>query len=48
MFDSDRLELVAGKSLSMDDILAAVADFCGGTPLNDDCTVVELVYSGGR
>jgi serine phosphatase RsbU (regulator of sigma subunit) len=47
MFDSDRLELVAGKSLSMDDILAAVADFCGGTPLNDDCTVVELVYSGG-
>ena len=48
MFDSDRLEVVAGKSLSIDDILAAVADFCGGTPLNDDCTVVELVYSGGR
>jgi phosphoserine phosphatase RsbU/P len=48
MFDSDRLEVVAGKSLSMDDILAAVADFCGGTPLNDDCTVVEIVYSGGR
>ncbi len=45
MFDSDRLEMVAGKSLSMDDILGAVADFCGGTPLNDDCTVVELVYS---
>jgi phosphoserine phosphatase RsbU/P len=48
MFDSDRLEVVAGKSSSMDDILAAVADFCGGTPLNDDCTVVEIVYSGGR
>jgi serine phosphatase RsbU (regulator of sigma subunit) len=47
MFDSDRLEAVAGKSLSMDDIFAAVADFCGGTPLNDDCTVIELVYSGG-
>jgi hypothetical protein len=46
MFDSDRLEMVAGKSLSMDDIFAAVADFCGGTPLNDDCTVIELVYSG--
>jgi sigma-B regulation protein RsbU (phosphoserine phosphatase) len=46
MFDSDRLEVVAGKSLSMDDIFAAVADFCGGTPLNDDCTVIELVYSG--
>ena len=46
MFDSDRLEVVAGKSLSMDDIFSAVADFCGGTPLNDDCTVIELVYSG--
>jgi serine phosphatase RsbU (regulator of sigma subunit) len=46
MFDSDRLETVAAKSISMDDIFAAVADFCGGTPLNDDCTVIELVYSG--
>ena len=48
MFDSDRLETVAGKSMSMDDIFVAVADFCGGTPLNDDCTVIELVYSGDR
>ncbi len=48
MFDSDRLEKVAGKSLSMDDIFGAVADFCGGTPLNDDCTVIEIVYSGGE
>src|SRR6267378_2223982 len=48
MFDSDRLETVAGKSMSMDDIFAAVADFCGGTPLNDDCTVVEIVYSGDK
>jgi serine phosphatase RsbU (regulator of sigma subunit) len=47
MFDSERLETVAGKSKSMDDIFAAVADFCGGTPLNDDCTVVELAYTGG-
>jgi phosphoserine phosphatase RsbU/P len=46
MFDSERLELVAGKSVSMEDVFAAVADFCGGTPLNDDCTVVELSYSG--
>jgi serine phosphatase RsbU (regulator of sigma subunit) len=48
MFDSERLETVAGKSKSMEDIFAAVADFCGGTPLNDDCTVVELHYSGTR
>ena len=46
MFDSERLEAVAGKSSSMEDIFAAVADFCGGTPLNDDCTVVELAYTG--
>jgi len=46
MFDSERLELVAGKSTSMEDIFGAVADFCGGTPLNDDCTVVELAYTG--
>jgi hypothetical protein len=46
MFDSERLELVAGKSASMEDVFTAVADFCEGTPLNDDCTVVELSYTG--
>jgi phosphoserine phosphatase RsbU/P len=48
MFDSDRLEAVAGKSSSLEDIFSAVANFCGGTPLNDDCTVMELVYTGGQ
>jgi serine phosphatase RsbU (regulator of sigma subunit)/pSer/pThr/pTyr-binding forkhead associated (FHA) protein len=47
MFDSERLEIVAGKSSSMEDVFTAVADFCGGTPLNDDCTVVEIGYTGG-
>jgi len=23
-----------------------VSAFCDGTPLNDDCTVVDLIYSG--
>ena len=46
MFDSDRLESVAGTSKTMNDIFTAIADFCGGTPLSDDCTVVELVYNG--
>ena len=45
-FEDQRLETVAGKSSSMEDIFAALANFCGGTPLSDDCTVVELVYSG--
>jgi len=47
MFESERLEAVSGKSSTMEDIFVAVADFCGGTPLNDDCTVVELSYTGG-
>ena len=45
-FDNERLETVAGKSETLEDIFSAVAKFCGGRPLNDDCTVVELVYTG--
>ena len=45
-FGDSRLETVAAKSLGMEDIFSAVANFCGGTPLSDDCTVVDLVYSG--
>src|SRR3989449_6836439 len=43
-FDNERLEAVAAKNGNLDDIFAAVADFCAGTPLNDDCTVVEMLY----
>src|SRR5467141_1167809 len=45
-FGDSRLETVAAKSLGIEDIFSAVANFCGGTPLSDDCTVVDLVYSG--
>jgi sigma-B regulation protein RsbU (phosphoserine phosphatase) len=45
-FEDHRLEAVAAKSQTLEDIFSAVANFCGGTPLNDDCTVVELVYTG--
>jgi len=44
-FEDSRLE-VAAKSGTMEDIFAAISDFCSGTALNDDCTVVELVYTG--
>jgi len=44
-FDSERLEAAAKKG-NMKDIFDAVAQFCAGTPLSDDCTVVELFYSG--
>jgi serine phosphatase RsbU (regulator of sigma subunit) len=45
-FDNERLEAVAAKSGTLEDIFAAVANFCAGTPLNDDCTVVEMLYIG--
>jgi serine phosphatase RsbU (regulator of sigma subunit) len=45
-FDNERLELVAGKTPTLEDIFDAVSAFCAGTPLGDDCTVVELVYTG--
>src|SRR5438876_8869602 len=44
-FENERLEIDARKG-TMQDIFAAVSDFCGSTPLNDDCTVVEMVFSG--
>ena len=44
-FEDSRLELAA-KSGTLEQIFTAISSFCGGTPLNDDCTVVELVYTG--
>jgi sigma-B regulation protein RsbU (phosphoserine phosphatase) len=44
-FEDSRLE-VAAKGGGLEDIFAAISDFCCGTPLSDDCTVVELVYTG--
>ncbi len=45
-FENERLEEIAGKSSGVDEIFAALATFCAGVPLNDDCTVVELTYAG--
>jgi phosphoserine phosphatase RsbU/P len=45
-FDNERLELVASKSPRLEDIFDAVSVFCAGTPLGDDCTVVEIEYTG--
>jgi sigma-B regulation protein RsbU (phosphoserine phosphatase) len=44
-FDNERLEIAAKKG-TLEDIFTSVANFCGGTPLSDDCTVVELLYTG--
>ncbi|HEY1271375.1 MAG TPA: SpoIIE family protein phosphatase [Terriglobales bacterium] len=45
-FENNRLESVASQGSGLEGIFRSVAEFCGGTPLNDDCTVVELVYTG--
>lgn len=44
-FEDSRLEAVAAKTPTLEGIFAAVSEFCGGNPLGDDCTVVELMYS---
>jgi sigma-B regulation protein RsbU (phosphoserine phosphatase) len=45
-FEDSRLELAA-KSGTLEQIFTSISSFCGGTPLNDDCTIVELLYTGG-
>lgn len=44
-FDNDRLE-AAARAGDMQAIFSAVSQFCGATPLSDDCTVVEMVFAG--
>lgn len=44
-FEDSRLELAA-RSGGLEDIFSAISKFCAGNPLSDDCTVVELVYTG--
>jgi serine phosphatase RsbU (regulator of sigma subunit)/pSer/pThr/pTyr-binding forkhead associated (FHA) protein len=47
-FGDERLEhaAVAVDGPCFDHIFAAVRSYCGEMPLNDDCTVLELVYRG--
>lgn len=44
-FEDARLQEIAAES-SFEEIFAAVNAFCAGTPLADDCTVVELRFTG--
>ena len=46
-FEDFRLEAAAVKAPDYEGIFSAVSEFCAGNPLNDDCTVVELIYSTG-
>ena len=44
-FEDFRLEAAAAKAPTLEGIFSAVSEFCAGNPLNDDCTVVEIIYS---
>jgi len=44
-FEDSRLEVAAAGG-TMEDIFGAISNFCAGNALSDDCTVVELVYTG--
>jgi phosphoserine phosphatase RsbU/P len=47
-FEDSRLEAAAAKSPTLEGIFGAVTEFCAGTPLSDDCTVVELCYTSAE
>jgi serine phosphatase RsbU (regulator of sigma subunit) len=44
-FEDSRLETAVTKAPTLEGIFSAVSEFCAGNPLNDDCTVVEIIYS---
>jgi serine phosphatase RsbU (regulator of sigma subunit) len=45
-FGDDRLEKAARGDDAFESVFTAVSEFCGDTPFNDDCTVVEIAFSG--
>ncbi|MGZ4821012.1 MAG: SpoIIE family protein phosphatase [Terriglobales bacterium] len=46
-FGYERLDHAA-LTEGFEGVFRAVKEFCGSSPLQDDCTVVELLYSGGK
>jgi phosphoserine phosphatase RsbU/P len=46
MYGCERLSRLFPRSRGIDDVFSSIAEFCSGTPLNDDCTVVQLSYEG--
>jgi phosphoserine phosphatase RsbU/P len=46
MFGDENLEAAAVTDDAFESVFAQVRSFCGETPLNDDCTVVEIAFIG--
>jgi serine phosphatase RsbU (regulator of sigma subunit) len=45
-FGDDGLEKAAHAASPFENIFNVLKGFCGETPLNDDCTILELTYKG--
>jgi serine phosphatase RsbU (regulator of sigma subunit) len=45
-FGDEGLEQAAHSESPFDNVFSAVKNFCGDTPLGDDCTILELTYKG--
>ena len=43
-FGNMRLENAFGSSCSLDGVVQSLQAFCGTTPLNDDCTMLEVLF----
>jgi sigma-B regulation protein RsbU (phosphoserine phosphatase) len=43
-FGDDRLEQAFGASCNLEGVAQALQAFCGATPANDDCTMLELLF----
>ena len=46
MFGDEKLEAASTNDDAFEAVFAEVSSFCGETPLNDDCTVVEIAFAG--
>ncbi len=42
MYGPDRLAKLFPNCAGIEDVFTSIGEFCAGTPLNDDCTVVQL------
>jgi serine phosphatase RsbU (regulator of sigma subunit) len=45
-FGDERLETAAGADDAFEAVFAAVSEFCGQKSFDDDCTVVEIAFTG--
>jgi sigma-B regulation protein RsbU (phosphoserine phosphatase) len=46
MYGPDRLSKLYPGCAGIEDVFSSIFNFCSGTPLNDDCTIVQLSYTG--